>query len=41
MKRMGSVDEVAATIVFLCSDRCAYTSGTVVTVDAGASARKR
>ena len=41
MKRMGSGDEVAATIVFLCSDRCAYTSGTVVTVDAGASARKR
>jgi NAD(P)-dependent dehydrogenase (short-subunit alcohol dehydrogenase family) len=38
--RLASVDEVAATVVFLCSDRSGYTSGTVVTVDGGASWRK-
>jgi len=34
------VDEVAAMIVFLCSERSAYTTGTVITVDGGASFRK-
>ncbi len=38
--RLGTVDEVAATVVFLCSDRSAYTTGTVITVDGGASFRK-
>ncbi len=38
--RLGTVDEVASMIVFLCSDRSAYTSGTVITVDGGASFRK-
>jgi len=38
IKRLGTVDEVAAMIVFLCSDRSGYTSGTVITVDGGASA---
>ena len=38
--RMAKVEEVAATIVFLCSDRSGYTSGTVVTVDGGLSWRK-
>jgi 3-oxoacyl-[acyl-carrier protein] reductase len=38
--RLASVDEVAATVVFLCSERSGYTSGTVVTVDGGASWRK-
>jgi NAD(P)-dependent dehydrogenase (short-subunit alcohol dehydrogenase family) len=38
IKRLGTVDECAATIVFLCSPRSSYTSGTVVTVDAGTSA---
>jgi NAD(P)-dependent dehydrogenase (short-subunit alcohol dehydrogenase family) len=31
--------EIADMIVFLASDRCAYVSGTVVTVDGGMSAR--
>ena len=40
MKRLATLDEVASTIVFLCSPRSGYTSGTVVTVDGGASWRK-
>jgi NAD(P)-dependent dehydrogenase (short-subunit alcohol dehydrogenase family) len=35
--RMASVDEVANMVVFLCSDRSSYTSGTVITIDGGAS----
>jgi len=38
--RLGTVDEVASMIVFLCSDRSGYTSGTVITVDGGAASRK-
>lgn len=38
--RLATVDEVASTIVFLCSDVSAYTTGTIVTVDGGASARR-
>jgi NAD(P)-dependent dehydrogenase (short-subunit alcohol dehydrogenase family) len=37
MKRLATVDEVASMLVFLCSDRSGYTSGTVITIDAGAS----
>jgi NAD(P)-dependent dehydrogenase (short-subunit alcohol dehydrogenase family) len=33
--RAGRVDEVAATVVFLASDRSSYTSGTIVTIDGG------
>jgi NAD(P)-dependent dehydrogenase (short-subunit alcohol dehydrogenase family) len=33
--RPASVDEVAATAVFLCSDLSGYTSGTIVTIDGG------
>jgi len=33
--RLATVDEVASMIVFLCSDRSAYTNATVVTVDGG------
>ena len=40
MKRLVTVDEVASMIVFLCSDRSGYTSGSVVTIDGGAAARK-
>jgi NAD(P)-dependent dehydrogenase (short-subunit alcohol dehydrogenase family) len=38
--RLGTVDEVVNMIVFLCSDLSSYTTGTVVTVDGGASARR-
>ena len=38
--RLGTVDEVASMIVFLCSARSGYTTGTVITVDGGASAQK-
>jgi NAD(P)-dependent dehydrogenase (short-subunit alcohol dehydrogenase family) len=38
--RLGTVDEVTSMIVFLCSDRSGYTTGTVVTIDGGASWRK-
>ena len=37
--RPASVDEVAATVVFLASDLSSYTSGTVVTIDGGFSKR--
>ncbi|MBI4192343.1 MAG: SDR family oxidoreductase [Betaproteobacteria bacterium] len=37
--RLGTVDEVANMIAFLCSDRSGYTSGTVITVDGGAASR--
>ncbi len=37
IKRLGTVAEIADVIVFLCSDRASYISGTVITVDAGAS----
>jgi NAD(P)-dependent dehydrogenase (short-subunit alcohol dehydrogenase family) len=38
--RLATVNEVANMIVFLCSDLSSYTTGTVITVDGGASARK-
>jgi len=39
-RRLATVDEVASMIVFLCSDVSAYTTGTIITVDGGASARR-
>jgi 3-oxoacyl-[acyl-carrier protein] reductase len=33
--RLGDVDEVAATVVFLASDGAAYTTGAVIPVDGG------
>ena len=39
MKRLATIDEVASMIVFLCSDRSGYTSGSVITIDGGASSR--
>ncbi len=38
--RLGTVDEVTNMIVFLCSDLSSYTTGTVITVDGGASWQK-
>lgn len=39
--RAGRVQEIAALAAFLASDLSAYTSGTIVTVDGGASSRRR
>lgn len=37
--RPATTDEVAATAVFLTSDLCGYTSGTIVTIDGGMTHR--
>ncbi len=38
--RLGTVDEVANTVAFLCSDVSGYTTGCVITIDGGASHAK-
>jgi NAD(P)-dependent dehydrogenase (short-subunit alcohol dehydrogenase family) len=40
MGRLGTVAEVADMVAFLCSDRSAFTTGTVITIDGGSSAKK-
>jgi 3-oxoacyl-[acyl-carrier protein] reductase len=39
--RPASVDEIAATVVFLASDLSSYTSGTIVTIDGGLTHRSQ
>jgi len=39
--RPAEVKEVADVVVFLCSDRASYVSGTIISVDGGAAARSR
>ncbi len=38
--RPATVEEVADVVAFLCSDRASYVSGTIISVDGGAAARK-
>ncbi len=38
LKRLGTVNEVAEAVVWLCSDRAAFVTGTALTVDGGYTA---
>jgi enoyl-[acyl-carrier-protein] reductase (NADH) len=37
---MATVEEIGALVAFLCSPLSGYTTGTIVTVDGGASSRR-
>lgn len=39
MRRFGLAEEIAETVVWLCSDRSAFTTGALVTIDGGRLAR--
>ena len=38
--RLGTVAEIANMVAFLCSERSGFTTGTVITIDGGASGKK-
>ena len=38
--RLGTVAEVADMVAFLCSERSAFTTGTIITIDGGAAGKK-
>lgn len=38
--RMATVEEIGALVAFLCSPMSGYTTGTIITVDGGASSRR-
>ncbi len=38
--RMATVEEIGALVTFLCSPLSGYTTGTIITVDGGASSRR-
>jgi len=40
MRRLGTAEEVSATVAFLCSPGAAYISGTVIPLDGGMAARR-
>jgi len=35
LKRLGAVDEVAALVIWLCSDACSFNTGAVFDVSGG------
>ncbi|HKG86270.1 MAG TPA: SDR family oxidoreductase [Beijerinckiaceae bacterium] len=35
MKRLGTVDEVAEMVLWLCSDACSYSTGAVFDISGG------
>lgn len=35
LKRLGRLSEVAEVVVFLCSERASYVTGSVINIDGG------
>jgi len=35
MKRLGTVDEIAEMVLWLCSDACSYSTGAVFDISGG------
>jgi NAD(P)-dependent dehydrogenase (short-subunit alcohol dehydrogenase family) len=38
MRRLGRAEEVAATVLWLCSDQASFITGAIVPIDGGQSA---